>query len=84
MNVEKQVFVTKFGWKARNPKISIPIDAARPGDVENIGFRQKINEIPKKIDVFLLGGLTKTGRPGQPGKGANRGRLGQLGTVVNR
>ena len=36
--VKKHVFMTKWVGKARNPEILIPIDAARPGDVENRGF----------------------------------------------
>ena len=54
LKVEKHVFVTKWVGKARNPKILIPIDAARPGDLENRGFRKKNL---RKIAIFLFGVL---------------------------
>ena len=38
--VKKDVFVTKWVGKGRNAEILIPIDAARPGDLENHGFGQ--------------------------------------------
>ena len=57
MAVEKHAFVTKWVGKARNPEILIPIDAARPGDLENRGFGQKIPKNNRKNKIFLFGVL---------------------------
>ena len=56
LTVKKHVFVTKWVEKARNPKILIPIDAARPGDLENLCFCQKIpKQIMRKSRFSCLG-----------------------------
>ena len=41
----------------RNPNILIPIDAARPGDLEHCGFDHNIQEHLLKFEYFLFGVL---------------------------
>ena len=46
--------VTKWVGEDRNPEILIPIDAARSGDLENLGFG-KNSKIKGKPFFFYLG-----------------------------
>ena len=41
----------------RNPGILIPIDAARPGDLENRGFGQHFQNNKRKKLIFLFAGV---------------------------